>query len=210
MSKIGTATDQVGSVNGTSAGETTGAKLKHIGTSLLPLALFMASTLGTEYFTQRRSASYPKATAEAVNPKAAAGPAKSPSPTVANAPRPQAAPVQPVQQPAGFAKQTESQGLPETKRATPPPAPRTIPDFTNALRDERSLLELSRLEAARVPKPIFPPISVQAPPPAAVSAPASAPVPAKVSPPASPSAAASLPVAAAATVATAVPDKVPV
>ncbi len=210
MSRNGTPTDHDGAMNATPAGETTGAKLKHLGISLLPLALFMASTLGTEYVTQRLSASQPGSTTEAVNPKAAAGPAVIPSPAVAKAPGTPPSNANPVQQPAAVANQAASPATPDTKRATLPPALRTVLDFTNALRDERSLLELSRLEAARVAKPIFPSIPLQAPAPVAVSAPVSAPVPAKISPPASPSGAASPPVAAAVTVANAVPEKVPV
>lgn len=155
MSDIGTATSQVGTVNG----QTTIAKLKHIGVSLLPLALFMASALGTEQLIQRRPASAANSPAPAMASKPAAGPSE--SSVAVKAPRTQLASALPPQQPVAIARQP---AIPDTKWVT---TARLAPDVENALRDERSLLELSRVEAARAPHPG----------PAASAAPAEIPAP---------------------------------
>lgn len=159
MSDIGTATSQVGTVNG----QTTMAKLKHIGVSLMPLALFMASALGTEQLTQRRPASAANSPAPAMASKPAAGPSE--SSVAVKAPRTQIASALPLQQPAGI---TRNSAIPDAKWVT---TVRLAPDVENALRDERSLLELSRVEAARAPHP------GPATGPAASAAPAEVPAP---------------------------------
>lgn len=162
MSDIGTATSQVGTVSG----QTMIAQLKHIGVSLLPLALFVAATLGTEQLTQRRPASAANSPAPAMTSKPVAGPSESSG--AVKAPRTQLASALPPQQPAAIARQPASPAVPDTKWAT---TARLAPDVENALRDERSLLELSRFETARAPHP------ASAAGPAASAAPAEIPTP---------------------------------
>lgn len=161
MSDIGTATSQVGTVNG----QTTIAKLKHIGVSLMPLALFLAWALGTEQLTQRRPASAANSLAPAMTSKPVAGPSGS-SDTV-KATRTQLASALPPQQPVAIGRQP---AIPDTKWAT---QARLAPGVENSLRDERSLLELSRFEAARAPHPVPAEVS----PPAVVAASAEVPTP---------------------------------
>ena len=180
MSDIGTATDKVGTVNGTPDGETTAAKLKHIGISLLPLALFMASTLGTEYFTQRRAVTAPKAVQPTLSAKPAAGIPEASDRSIGKAAKAQPATALSPPQTAAVVPQTKSLAVPENKPVAPPS--RTMADLANVLRDERSLLELSRIEAARSPSSV--PASVAVP--AAVEVAAAAAVPAVVPPPAVP------------------------
>ncbi len=132
----------------------TSAKLKHIGTSLLPLALFVASTLGYEQFTQSRQAGPAPSAPALVSAKLAAGPADAPV--------------------AGPKAGTSGERT-ESLVSPPKAATRTIPDIQIALRDERSLLELSRLETARAPIAAAPPSSPLEQPPKTTPEPALAP-----------------------------------
>ncbi len=151
MSDIGTATAPVGTVNATAGSATTTAKLRHIGISLLPLALFIALTVGAEQLTPRRPASPPTSTAPTVTAKPPSGPADSSTPAIGNSPR---------TQPAAQEPRLQTAVTPDTKRKTPA---RIAPEIESALRDGRSLLELSRFEAARAPHPVVAPDAVATP-----------------------------------------------
>ncbi len=139
---------------------TTSAKLKHIGTSLLPLALFVASTLGYEQVVPRGPAGQAPSSPALVSTKPASGPTDAPT-------------QRPISSIADE-RTGKPKSLPTAPLREQPSAPRTTPDFANALRDERSLLELSRIEAARIPVraalELKPSVSPPDPVPAVVSA----------------------------------------